>query len=336
MCRLRLIVGAALAFLAAFFFFKRRSKNRNGNGGVAGYTPYADSSPELVMMQKGIGARNSPYVQVSQTPIPTPTPASTQQPNPPDVIASILPAAAHESDIQSRVGALFQQIHRHVDTYYRDVHASITHSMEAELGKLGAKDVNMAELLQDCSSPTTAIKHALTVYVLGMTGPKNDDRQETLFPKELPSGQSHSYNGTGTFFSHQYITFTDQLTQCPDSKLKTASTLHRRLSVYLFTAASSWNVQANIREAAEHFSLTFFPWANPAGDDRDKDEDLAGIIQEALETRIWLFGQPHSYEFRWDGVGQRGIVVSPQLARQADEDGERGGRVVMESGVAGL
>jgi hypothetical protein len=286
------------------------------------------------MMQKGIGARNSPYVQVSQTPIPASAPAPILQSSPPDLTAGILPAAAHENEIQGRISALFKQIHRHVDLYYRDVHASITPSMEAELGKLGAQDVNMAELLQDCSNPTTAIKHALMAYVLSITGPKEDERHETLFPKQLQDDQSLNIAPTGACYP---VSCThDPLTQCADPKLTKACTLHRRLSVYLFAATSSWNVQSSIREAAEHFSLTFFPWANPAGDDQDKDEDLASTIQEALETRIWLFGQPYLYEFRWDGIGQRGIVVSPQLVRRADEDGERSGKVVLESGIAGL
>ncbi|KAF2829704.1 hypothetical protein CC86DRAFT_285141 [Ophiobolus disseminans] len=322
-----LIIGAGLAFAAAFFFFKRRNKTRDG---AVGYNNnYTDSSPELVMMQKSAG-RNSPYVQVSQTPlpppvtIPAPAPAAVQQP-PKDVIASILPAAAHDSEIQGRISALFGQIHRHIDTYYRDVHASITPSMEPELARFGAKDVNMAELLQDCSSPTTALKHALAVYVLGITGPKSGDEGETLFPEELKGARSQNNSGL-------------------DSNLSTAQTLHRRLSVYLYTTASassptsprrrSWSFQGDIREAAEHFSLTFFPWANPGSDDQEKEDDLTRVISDALETRVWLFGQPAEYEFRWDGVGTRGVVVSPELVK-ADRLGGRG-RVLVESGVAGL
>ncbi|KAJ4368934.1 hypothetical protein N0V83_006016 [Neocucurbitaria cava] len=188
-----LFIGAALAFLAAFFLLKRRNRKQDGGVGAAKYTSFADSTPELVMMQQhknvGLGGRNSPYVQVSQTPMPAPTsapaiPASTQQSNPAD-IASFLPPAAHENAIHSRVSALFGQLHRHVEMYYRDVHASITPSMEPELARFGAKEVNMAELLQECSSPTTALKHALVAYVLGITGPKKDDEGETLFPEEL-------------------------------------------------------------------------------------------------------------------------------------------------------
>ena len=299
------------------------------------------------MMQKSAG-RNSPYVQVSQTPlpppapIPAPTPASASK----DVIASILPAAAHDNEIQGRVSALFGQIHRHIDTFYRDVHASITPSMEPELVRFGAKDVNMAELLQDCSSPTTALKHALAAYVLGITGPKNGDEGETLFPEELKGAQPHNVtSGPGTSHLPTFPPSHVVLTTVPDSNLSTALTLHRRLSVYLYTTSlspssstsprrRSWSFQSDIREAAEHFSLTFFPWANPGSDDQEKEDDLTRVISEALEIRVWLYGQPAEYEFRWDGVGTRGVVVSPELVR-GDGQGGRG-RVLVESGVAGL
>jgi hypothetical protein len=149
------------------------------------------------MLQKSAG-RNSPYVQVSQTPLPAPVPAPAPiQQSPKDIVGSILPVPAHESEIQGRISALFGMVHRHIDTFYRDAHASITPSMEPELARFGAKDVNMAELLQDCSSPTTALKHALVAYVLAITGPKSGDEAETLFPEELKGASSHG----DTFFS---------------------------------------------------------------------------------------------------------------------------------------
>jgi hypothetical protein len=296
------------------------------------------------MLQKG---GSSPYVQVSQMPLSTPmpvyAPAPLQPTNPPDAVTGLLPAEALEPEVQSRVAALFNQIHRHVETHYRDVHATLTPSMEPELAMFGAQGVNMAELLQDCSHPTTAIKHALMVYVLSITGPKKREEGETIFPEELQGGQLQRIAGSGTSVHCIEVTFPTMLTYIADPKLRTASTLHRRLSVYLFAATSSLSnprrsrhAQSDVREAAEHFSLTFFPWAIPGGDDHDKDADLTRIIAETLETRIWLFGQPHVYEFRWDGVGQRGVAISPELVRRSDEDGERNGRLVLESGVAAI
>jgi hypothetical protein len=181
-----LIIGFALAFLAAFFLFKRRSAHRGANvsGAGTGYTSYADSTPELV--KGGLGGRHSPYVQVSQTPIPPPPLPKTVEEQ---VIAS-LPPAAQDGDVHARITALFEQIHRHIETYYRDVHASITPSMEPELARFGAGDVDMAEMLQNCSSATTALKHALVTYVLGITSSKRGDGGQNLFPEEL-SGTRH-------------------------------------------------------------------------------------------------------------------------------------------------
>jgi len=114
-----------------------------------------------------------------------------------------------------------------------------------------------------------------------------------------------------------------RLTLYADPSVTTAASLHRRVSVYLYTAISSAENsresrlgQSNIREAAEHFSLTFFPWANPTCSDQDKDDDLGRIITEALEVRIWLFGQPDIYEFEWEGTGRRGVLISPGLVRR--------------------
>lgn len=209
MCSRSLIIGAALAFAAAFFFFKRRN-NKKSKSAVGNYDAFADSTPELFMTQKPAG--NSAYVQVSQlphsnqtsmtavAPLSMPPHQHQEQPNTKDLlIADILPTAAHGSEVQGRVAALFGQIHRHIETYYRDVHASITPSMESDLARFGAKDVDMAELLQDISSPVTALKHALAVYIISITSPKRGDEcVETLFPEELNTSQLSNHTGPGT------------------------------------------------------------------------------------------------------------------------------------------
>jgi hypothetical protein len=39
--------------------------------------------------------------------------------------------------------------------------------------------------------------------------------------------------------------------------------------------------------------------------------------------RIWLFGQSDTYDFEWEGVGERGIVINPGLVKRkrAESDG---------------
>jgi hypothetical protein len=38
------------------------------------------------------------------------------------------------------------------------------------------------------------------------------------------------------------------------------------------------------------------------------------VMQLALETRVWLYGQEEEYEFTWEDVGRRGAVVVPRVS----------------------
>lgn len=113
--------------------------------------------------------------------------------------------------------------------------------------------------------------------------------------------------------------------------------LYKRLAVHLHSpnAASLQSRQADIREAAEHFALTFFPWANPTFHEQEKDEELVQIISDALDVSIWLYGEPYMYEFVWENTGRRGTVVTPGLVRLTDEKGRIMGapRVLLEPTV---
>ncbi|EFQ88759.1 hypothetical protein PTT_15237 [Pyrenophora teres f. teres 0-1] len=329
-----LIIGALLAFIAAFFLFKRQNRQTRANAGGTEYTSYGESAPELVMMQQksvgSLGGRNSPYVQVSQSlaprAAPVPAPIPVQQTTREDVTA-FLPPVTHDEEVHGRVSGLVDKIHEHVEHFYRDVHASITPSMEHEIAKFGSKDVDMAELLQNCSNPTTALKHALVAYVLGITAPNClDGEQGTIFPEEL---------------SRTSIENSTEIASNPS--ITAAASLHRRISVYLYTAVSNSQdsretrlSQSKIREAAEHFSLTFFPWANPASSDQDKDDDLGRIMTEALEISIWLLGQPGMYELEWEGTGRRGVLISPGLVRRTHTGGDVDETRVVEGVVVAM
>jgi hypothetical protein len=107
--------------------------------------------------------------------------------------------------------------------------------------------------------------------------------------------------------------------------MSAAYILYKRLAVHLhatFTSTSQ-SRQTDIREAAEHFALTFFPWADPGYGDQEKVEDLVQIISNALDLVIWLYGQPFVYEFAWES-GRRGIVVAPGLIKTTDSKGRMG------------
>ena len=331
-----LVIGAALAFLAAFFLFKRRNRQQSGNIGERGYPSYGDSVPEFTMVQKSVGSlgdMHSPYVQVPQIPLLARRPIPPAIPAPVNVghttytdITGFLPPVARDSEVCDRVSALFEKMHEHIERNYRDVHASITPSMESGIASFGAKGVNMTEMLQECSNPTTALKHALVSYVMAITSSNKDEEHTgTLFPEELSSINSERHSSSS------------------DPGVTAAASLLKRTSVYLYTSTSgtpesaqSWAIQSSAREVAEHFSMTFFPWANPTCSDQQKDEDLTSIIIEAREISIWLFGQPDLYEFEWGGAGRRGVLVSPGLVRRTNATGDEQETRVVEGAVVGM
>jgi hypothetical protein len=339
------VLGAAIASLIAFLLFKKR--NRKGKPGLTSsssrYMSYADSSPELIVESKN--AMQSPYTRVLQAPVPGPVPESVHPTPTPDTLLAFLPIVADSSIVQSRVLALFDQIYHHVDVYYRDVHASITPSMEPNLAHFSTQDVNMAELLQICARPTVALKHALGTWVLGITGPKGGYQEDTVFPEQLQRDRGDRPSAKGmllmafSWFCAGLIEPTD------DSDLSTAKSLHRQLTAYIYTSSLPSHLphsssraslvpqtSATMREAAEHFSLTFFPWGDPSSRDVEREDDLLRILSEALELQVWLFGQPDEWVFEWTAA-DRGVVVRPGLQRT----NERGNtKVVLERDVVAI
>lgn len=198
------IVGAVIAFIVTWLLFKRRDKKFMEKTCPSGYPIYAESSPELVMVQKS-AANGSPYVQVSQTQMRTPVPVPTRVPvaspqSVNDALIGILPPEANELDVGTRISALFAEVKRHVDTYYRDIHASITPSMDLDLASFG-KDVDMLDLLQNCSHPTIALKHALIAFILTITGPEKEAGAQALWPSELSNFIRSQDSGTPSVIS---------------------------------------------------------------------------------------------------------------------------------------
>lgn len=176
-------IGAIIAFIVTWSLFRRRDKKIVQKTCPSGYPIYADSSPEVVLAQKSAALEGS-YIQVTQAQMRTPIPVPSRVSASVDPLAGVLPPAASEAEVQNRVSRLFEQIHRHIDTFYRNVRASITPSMSSDMVSFG-KDVDMLELLQNCSQPTVALKHALVAFILSITSLKQDDDKQTLWPAEL-------------------------------------------------------------------------------------------------------------------------------------------------------
>jgi hypothetical protein len=307
------IIGAAIAFGIAFCLFKRRQKN-------TGRATTFDSVPEYVSPVESKGAELShvPPPALSGTPPPAVIGAGMKRDvnmadlsHSSDFLAGILPQAADDATVKERASMLFDQVQLHVENFYRDVHATMTGGVESELDGFQS---GIAAMMRDSSRPTVPMKHALIAYVLRITSPEAAGEGRSIFPSSVV-GVGHE----GQFVRSQ--------------SLSPAYIVYRRLASYLHTSltpstTSSPQIQSAIEKAAEHFSSTFFPWANPSYRDEDKDEHLSQVIANALEFNIWLYGQPFIYQFLWtDDMGRRGVVVAPGLKKVSDVRGrvERSG-----------
>lgn len=174
-------VGATIAFLAAFLLFKRRRQ----------VSKHGHSESSTNFLTKG---EQPSYVQVSQVGPPpilaAAMPTSKRSldlsnlSHSSDFLAGVLPPAADGHMVKNRVNALFDQILQHVNDFYRDVHATLTPTMQNDLKKFGDSTVNLAEELEHSSTPTIAIKHALVGYILSIVAPEAE-QQSTLFPAEV-------------------------------------------------------------------------------------------------------------------------------------------------------
>ena len=310
------LLGAAMAFLTAWILFKRRDR---GFDRASASPLYTDSSPELGMLQKPTAAEHAarnPYVRVAAV-----APPRKPIPPPSDALAAMLPPSPSEHQVCSRLTALFGAMHTHTDTFYRDVHASVTPSMAADLALFG-RDVDMPALLQGCSRPTAALKHALVAFVMERTAPPDD-----------PSSSS-SGSGGGSDTSLWPACLTQALSlhtptpASPSSNFAAALALHRRLTIHLYTSLHSPQGSPRdnsnhptpslplaspsaLRAAAEHFSLAFFPWLDPSLDDSERDADLAAILSSALQCRMWLLGLVGGGGVAWLGCGAGVVVVWP-------------------------
>ena len=324
-------LGALIAFLTAWLLFKRRDRDRGFVRPSGSSAVYLDSSPELGgMLQKTALAEQ--HVHVDQNPYArggggAHTSAFTppRKPMPPsgDVWAGsgILPPSASEYEVQTKLSALFGAMHTHIDNFYRDAHASVSPSMAADLAPFGRDAVDMALLLQGCARPTSALKHALVAFVLERTAPPDgpcgsgsgsgssssgDAGERSLWPADLV--QALALHNNPTLHAPTALE--------SGGGLAAALALHRRLTLHLYTTlhpSSPHTSSSALRAAAEHFSLTFFPWLDPSLDDSAREADLADILGRMLQCRMWMHGLQEEWGVEWQERGNGVVVVRPAV-----------------------
>ena len=255
-------------------------------------------------------------------------------------LPAFLPPPAPLATLQARLAALFHDIAAHIDLYYRDVQAAMTPSMEAELAGFGAAargDEPIVDLLRGARQPKTVLTHCLMAYVLSLTAPSS---------AVATRKRQHGHAGQAALFPRDLLGVVPMPAQADKERGYTAlQALYHRLAAQLYVssspsssaspfasspasptptlpAAAIATLQPRIRAAAEHFSLTFFPWADPLATDQDKDDHLAGVIADALDTALWLFAQVGAFDVDWDRrsgsvSGSGSIVVMPRVSAWA-------------------
>ena len=83
--------------------------------------------------------------------------------------------------------------------------------------------------------------------------------------------------------------------------------------------ANSKNLADNSARIAAHFTNVFSPWAQPQYTADDRARHLTELIAHAIQTAVWLFGQPDNFRFEWDisvaarQNANRNVVVVPAV-----------------------
>ena len=176
-----LLTGAAAAFLATFFLFKRRKRT---HGSTSDPVPESGTGPNGPgMMQVGSSSRAAKG-DIDLTNLSHSS----------DFLASVLPQTADDHEVKKRVSTLYDLVHLHVENYYRDAHATFSASMEKDLGEFLTPE--SAKLLRGSVRPTVAIKHILMGYVLGITAPEAETGNKSegaLFPRDVAGVGSGNY-----------------------------------------------------------------------------------------------------------------------------------------------
>ena len=85
------------------------------------------------------------------------------------------------------------------------------------------------------------------------------------------------------------------------------------INIFCSTPSLSLVSPSALRAAAEHFSLTFFPWLDPSLDDSEREADLAETLSSALQCRMWLLGLEGAWGVEWQESGNGVVVVRPAV-----------------------
>jgi len=308
------IAGLLVAATAVFFLMRKRSNNRR-YASPANYTPAA-AHPYG-------GEKGTPLVAID----PLPTNASG---------LDFLPQQADDAEVRRKLSTVIDQIDQHVENFYANRPVSLTAAMEGELSRFETSQLSqpLAACFDQATQPTVLIKHCLAFHIFNLTMAPGEGTAPIL-PPELASMVAMVYHkslapNTSKGIPSALLLKCRKLTNNTTDTI-TAFTLWKQLTSYLrpdllrdpATLHASTNDATNI---ANQFTAVFTPWRNDAYSDDQRSRHLTELLEHAIHTAIWLFGQPDSYRFDWNvptidtavgrnvSVGGRGRAAAEKVA----------------------
>ncbi|KAL6237891.1 hypothetical protein BDW75DRAFT_228395 [Aspergillus navahoensis] len=284
------ILGTALLTLLLAYFFFRRRRNQ---------------PPKKPENKSGATLRSSQFpIALSEKS----TPGSGFN------LAAITPQPADDATVRARILTLFDQAALHVDNYYVPG-SSPTHLPEDAVSQLerynsGYLPEPIEKMLGQKSVQRHVITHALTYTLLRAVGPEMDGGE--LLPKII-AAQPHirhpSPSTDSALFSWRILT----------SNLYAQT---QRNSTFANDDVTS--ITSAAASLAAEFTTAFNPCSFASFTFEERIAHLTTLAKSASDLGIWLFGQPCTFQFVWDGSkSESAFNITPKVIKTHDERGFR-------------
>ncbi|KAL1617597.1 hypothetical protein SLS56_010920 [Neofusicoccum ribis] len=234
-----------------------------------------------------------------------------------------LPRAADDSAVREKVAAVFDQIDKYVEDFYRDkTFLELDAGHEACLTLVGTPYLPSSpiDLVQSnrpnpiICRPTSLIKHCIA-YQIQLSMTMDEGGRNSLLPPwatSLPQALRHQEHDDKRVFDEAF-------------------THWRVLTAYLQPSADSPAAKMSrtsaIRAIADRIGGAFTPWEYAPGSPEQR-ASLVAICESATEASSLIFAQPAAFSYVWeptnlgeDEVPRKVVVVKPGLVKTVVEKG---------------
>ena len=313
------IGGALIAAFACFLFFKRRSQHdrrTTGSSYVIAPTPTHGTEKDM------------PVVSVA--------PAGT---------FDFLPQQADDAEVQRKLSTVTDQIDQHVENFYSNRNIPLDATLEAELSRFETSQLPqpLAACFEYAASPTVLIKHCLAFHIFNLTLAPGEGTHP-LLPPELAGMVGAVYNrslsSSASKGKHKALWEIESANTIADTIAAFSS--WKALTKYLRPdlarhPTASRSTSENTSRIASNFTNVFSPWANREYSNEHRNRHLTELINHAIQTATWLFGQPDMFRFDWTvpvqeirhstgGGNGTSVIVVPAVFKVTHNGARLGGR----------